>query len=400
DTDLKVPCEVESLELSISPDVVDTEGNPLGQIDLRNRLDLSVLPAQLAVLGEPGQEFLVTARVLDESGAKVVSEQMASATLREGESVLLTFNFLKEGSFAEGPGTVTERVPHKPEVCTDGDCDFFDDDEDGRLDEDMPNGCGCPVCPAGTQCSGGVCRKEELTRYQVKGSKEGWVNACTLPASEKTIHFKSGDGEEVTKGTVRVPLPDIEDLEFLFYGRSVSDLWISVDGWVSFAEQDPGLPGQPVPIDSPTAPGNTIFPFWDDLALPKDRKAEVCSGISGRSFYVTWWDLCFEDACDTDDSITVSLELDYLENKVAFIYGQLPSGSAGEMHASETSPERADGVGVTIGVSDVTGRACGADACSSGGRCPNGASCGFTRISRISESVEVNRTSVTFTPVK
>ncbi|MCA9580732.1 MAG: hypothetical protein KC416_02990 [Myxococcales bacterium] len=395
DTDYKVPCEAEILELEIVPGVVDTAGDPLGTLDLRTRIGRAVLPAQVAIVGDSGTEFEITARLLDDAGKTVVLEETATAKLQADESVLVAFSFLKGGSFVEGPGALTGRTPHEPATCVD-ECDFIDNDEDTRIDEDAADDCGCPQCPVGTECFNGVCRAQDSARYSAAESRRTWVNACSTP--DQSILFES----PLKEGVTRVDLP--EGFDFLYYGRPVTALWVSVDGWTSFAVDEPALGAEPQPIDGEGVPGNSIFPFWENMELPAGRSSKVCTVYSNNSFYVTWDDLCFEEEsgeCDDGDSLFVGLELETGEDRIYLHYGVGTTvGTSKDIHASEKYPDRADGSLATIGLSDVASRACSAAECNKNGLCPNDVPCGFTHVQRLSDILAEGIRAISFTPKK
>ncbi|MCA9602270.1 MAG: hypothetical protein KC417_09610, partial [Myxococcales bacterium] len=147
DTELRVPCEVEEIEIVVDPAVVDDSGRAPGRIDLRNLLGSNALPLQLPIQGSSGQSYSVTVRAYNDGA--IVQELSGTIDTKADSSRVLAFN-LDSGEVAT-QADLPKRVLHAPSVCEEV-CNGKDDNENGRIDENLPDCDPCSMCPEGYEC--------------------------------------------------------------------------------------------------------------------------------------------------------------------------------------------------------------------------------------------------------
>ncbi|RME56991.1 MAG: hypothetical protein D6795_00310, partial [Deltaproteobacteria bacterium] len=74
------------------------------------------------------------------------------------------------------------------------------------------------------------------------------------------IFFRSPDGDDAVAGPFDI------GFEFPFFGTTVTQFWVSTNGFITFEEPESSASGNSnIPNASP--PNNLIAPFWDDLQL-------------------------------------------------------------------------------------------------------------------------------------
>ncbi|MDF5753856.1 S8 family serine peptidase [Spongiactinospora sp. TRM90649] len=106
----------------------------------------------------------------------------------------------------------------------------------------------------------------------------------------------AGGREPFAAGTERLALTGSYAIEEValpfpvpFYGDAYSQVWVSTDGYATFAEPDPPQENGPLPSADVNV---AVFPFWDDLIMPAD--AGVYTATVGtaphRSFVIEWRD--------------------------------------------------------------------------------------------------------------
>jgi hypothetical protein len=192
-------------------------------------------------------------------------------------------------------------------------------------------------------------------RYAGSAGLESSESACGVP-EQVAIHPETGP----------VRLTELEAMlassHFQFYGRPIRQIWVAIDGYLSFAEgnPDPGGILTPGPLDrnitgmgSPP-PQQSIFGFWD--VLNRGRvDSQVCYAVQGaadqRRLLVTWAHLCVAQPCPTDD-LNFTIAIEESSHKIWLTYGKMVAGN----------PDRALGINATVGlVDDATG--CPADEC-------------------------------------
>ena len=114
------------------------------------------------------------------------------------------------------------------------------------------------------------------TGYADQGGKDNfgymWTNSDgTVSVDYEWIDARDGTGlfTEVeiapggfTEDTASVDLP----FDFVFYGGTFSRVWVSVNGWISFAQPTGSFPGNTT-IPGGAGPDSMIAVFWDDLIL-------------------------------------------------------------------------------------------------------------------------------------
>ncbi|MDF5753857.1 S8 family serine peptidase [Spongiactinospora sp. TRM90649] len=93
-----------------------------------------------------------------------------------------------------------------------------------------------------------------------------------------------------------------------FYGTARTELWVSTEGYASFAE--PPAPAEDNDsLPEPWAPNQAVYPFWDDLRIGDD--AGVYTATVGtaphRSFVIEWRDVTISSAATSKLSFSALL---------------------------------------------------------------------------------------------
>lgn len=163
-----------------------------------------------------------------------------------------------------------------------------------------------------------------------------FVDLATRASATSLIVADRLDGSE------RLTLP--QGFRFPLLGRVQSQLWVSVNGFISFSNlgaQTSNLDLAPVTADggvgTTTAP-TLLAPFWDDLSLGMTSKILVdrLTNATGEQFLVVQWD-DVQIAGDPASSLTFQAHL-YETGQVAFVYetmtGTLTSATIGVRDAT------------------------------------------------------------------
>jgi len=212
------------------------------------------------------------------------------------------------------------------------------------------------------------------TRYNGSMGLGSVEDACTVPGFHKAFD----DGS-----TRPVRLKDLESAllgsGFRFYDRTIHQIWVAKDGYLSFTQDSPDPNGVvlPGPFDrdikhlGAPPPQQSVMAFWDRLSL---RPTGICYALDGvpphQQLRVTWPHVCLTDVCTTDNlNFTITLE----ENSqhVVLTYGTMTAGNADGAH----------GINATVGlVNDATG--CPAEECAfATGLCKDGVTpCGYSQV--------------------
>jgi hypothetical protein len=264
-----------------------------------------------------------------------------------------------------------------------------------------------PQCTAATPCglsdtsgaSAGTRRQcgPDVTRYRAEPTVETFVNACTA-AAVKTVPL---DG-----GRAPVRLMDLENdmlpgFGFQFYGRPLREIWVSKDGYISFAQDSPDPEGAliPGPLDrdikhsGEPPPSQSIMAFWDTLTL---SSTGVCYELEGspmnQRLHVTWSHACLTQPCVTSDQVNnlnFTITLDESTQRVVLTYDAMMAGAA----------DRAKGATATVGLAnDATG--CPVEECVvATGLCKDGVTpCGYSQV--FSNTVQMaGIQNLQFTPI-
>lgn len=124
--------------------------------------------------------------------------------------------------------------------------------------------------------------------------KEGIVVSAGLEVStrcEYRLHpapnnFRAPRGERITSWEAGCRLVPI-GFPFPFYGVARQSLYVSRDGFVTFAAPDEAHPSVRVRLPDPAAPRALIAPFWHRLAAEGGGEVWLDRGVPGE-LHVTW----------------------------------------------------------------------------------------------------------------
>ncbi len=141
--------------------------------------------------------------------------------------------------------------------------------------------------------------------------------------------------DDPTNGSAKLTPP--AGFRFPFLGSVRPELWVSVNGLITFAE-----PGANATNNDLTATGNAdpslLAPFWDDLTMAMTSSVfyALKTAASGERYLIIQWDK-FQLAADTNSELTFQVHL-YETGQVAFIYqtlnGTLNSATVGVKDAA------------------------------------------------------------------
>lgn len=215
----------------------------------------------------------------------------------------------------------------------------------------------------------------DVTRYASGDALDQPDEACGLPGADRVL----ADG---TAGPVR--LTKLEDAlagaRFQFYGRQVRQVWVSKDGYLSFAPDnpDPAYALAPGALDrdirhaGAAPPPRSVMAFWDRLTL---RPAGVCYAMSGETghhvLHVSWLNACLTTPCATADDLNFTITLEEDSGRVVLSYGKMAA----------SNDAAAKGINATVGiVDDASG--CPADECAlATGLCKDKQTpCGYSQV--------------------
>jgi len=237
-----------------------------------------------------------------------------------------------------------------------------------------------------------------VARYHTEPTVETFVDACTAAATFS--------GKALLDGS-RVPfrLMDLEKLlpsfGFQFYGRPLRQIWVSKDGYISFAQNSPDpnsvlVPG-PLDLDiknfGEPPPPQSVMAFWDTLTLSSNG---VCYELEGppmnQRLRVTWNHACVTQPCllsDPMNNLNFTITLDESTQRVVLTYGTMVAGAV----------DRARGATATVGLAnDTTG--CAVEECAlATGLCKDGVTpCGYSQV--FSSTVQMSGVqNIQFTPI-
>ncbi|RBQ18058.1 peptidase [Spongiactinospora rosea] len=140
------------------------------------------------------------------------------------------------------------------------------------------------------------------TEEQITVAGDMTRNVSLQVKSDDFGHTCEAGSEPYVGGTQRLSVSDSARVERValpfpvpFYGAAHSEIWVTEDGFASFADTYP--PGWNAPI-GPDEPNAAVYPFWDDLRFV-DEGAGVYTATVGtaprRSFVIEWRDATTEE---------------------------------------------------------------------------------------------------------
>ena len=187
-------------------------------------------------------------------------------------------------------------------------------------------------CPSGTPAGGvtPVCETTAGGPYLRVESPRPWIDACAT-AGHQTYLVNADEG------TVDVALP----FAFSFYGVPYTAATVSANGYVSFATASPQwvnsmLPSSEVP--------NTIFAFWDDLAMRDGVCAATVGTQPNRAFVIQWRDAGFYPSPQAGTHLDFEVVLDEDLNTIDVNFNRM-----------EGEGDRSTGGSATVGVQQGSG---------------------------------------------
>lgn len=222
----------------------------------------------------------------------------------------------------------------------------------------------------------GVCQ------YAASPALDPFEDVCNVPGN--TVVAITDD-----TGPIALELGDVlAGSGFQFYGRPISKIWVSKDGYISFSPDnpDPGSTLTPGALDrnitgvGAPPPRQSIMAFWDTLGLQgsmNNAVGKVCYVLEGggdnRQFRLTWEHACGTVPCTSPspDDLNFTITLEERSHRVVLNYGVMKTGN----------PNRAQGINATVGlVHDAIG--CSADECKlETGLCKDGVTpCGYSQV--------------------
>jgi hypothetical protein len=234
----------------------------------------------------------------------------------------------------------------------------------------------------------------DVTRYTTATPIDPPSDACAIPGSARVLGERDGRAGPVELADLALALAGDH---FQLYGRTIGQVWVAREGYVSFAtaNPDPAHTLQPGPLDrdirheGAAPPVHSVFAFWDALTL---SPAGICYAIDGEPGHhvlrVSWPRACLMTPCTTDNlNFTIALEED--SGRVLVTYGAM---SAGNM-------ERAQGTTATVGIVD-NANGCVVEECAlATGLCKDGHTpCGYSQVFSNTAQPDGVR-PVAFTPV-
>jgi hypothetical protein len=231
---------------------------------------------------------------------------------------------------------------------------------------------------AGSAAATGVTRFHcgaEVQRYAGATTGEGFVDACNVPGKLTGSVLTDGSAGPVELDKLEPLLPGFN---FQFFGQPIHKIWVSRDGYISFASNNPDpqhvlVPG---PFDSgikgvgAAPPPQSVMAFWDTITLgPSGVCWEIEGGPGGQLIRVTWSHACLTQPC-TAANLNFTITLDESLRRIVLSYGITPTN------------DRDRGQNATVGLVDnATG--CTTDQCAlDTGLCMNNNSmpCGYSQV--------------------
>jgi len=177
---------------------------------------------------------------------------------------------------------------------------------------------------------GDVTRDIELP---LRGDNFGYTcRSATEPYVAGTDLLALTGDDEATQVTLPFQIP--------FYGTGQSRMWITTNGFATFADTRATTAGNSrLPVAA--TPNHAVYPFWDDLIV--DAESGVYTGVTGtapyRRFVIEWRDVKFY--ADQTQRVSFSALLGE-DGTIGYRYQDIES-------------ERDQGAGATVGIENATG---------------------------------------------
>ncbi len=142
-------------------------------------------------------------------------------------------------------------------------------------------------------------------------SSPRFIDLTTVPSAQTLFLADTVDGSAM--------IPALPGFRFPLLGRVQNELWVSVNGFIAFA-QPAALPGNADLADAGNTTPSMLAPLWDDLTLASTGKVlyALQTTSSGESFLVVQWEKA-SLASDPMSELTFQAHL-YETGQVAFIY--------------------------------------------------------------------------------
>ncbi|MFI0424796.1 S8 family serine peptidase [Spongiactinospora sp. 9N601] len=146
-----------------------------------------------------------------------------------------------------------------------------------------------------------------------------------------TERLPLGDTQPTTRVALPFPVP--------FYGVARSEIWVTAQGFASFAEPFPTFDNEPLPDLS--EPNLAVYPFWEMLRLHADSGVYTAAVGTAphRSFVIEWRNVAPSKANDERHSFSVLLGED---GTIGYRYKDIQTA-------------RDQGSSATIGIEDAEG---------------------------------------------
>lgn len=153
-----------------------------------------------------------------------------------------------------------------------------------------------------------------------EGPNYNWIDPI---ATNAYLALDAGDDEII-------PLPPLPFL-FTYYGSPFSDVFVSTNGFLTFANGQPSSPDNSV-IPSSQTPNCALYPFWDDLVLPLDQRGGIYYQSIGttpnRRFVITWYNIARKGTNNPNYSKRLNFQVILYENgDIIFQYKDVLCGA-------------------------------------------------------------------------
>ena len=175
--------------------------------------------------------------------------------------------------------------------------------------------CGT-ACPAGQQCSAGVCGAAP-GGYVRTAPSLAWTDVCALPAAARMYPTAQDDNSTL----VTLPLPN-----FQYWGRRVATVNIATNGFLSLDGMQNADVGGTLP--QAAAPNAVVAPWWTDLRAPINSICYATTGATGsRSFIVQWSGVNYY--ATSAGALSFQVRLNEAGNTIELLYNSLTAPPSG-----------------------------------------------------------------------
>jgi len=138
------------------------------------------------------------------------------------------------------------------------------------------------------------------------GPNYNWIDPITTNA---LLALDAGDD-------MIFPLPPLPFL-FTYYDSTFSEVFVSTNGFLTFANGQPSSPDNSV-IPSSQTPNCALYTFWDDLVLPLDQSGGIYYQSIGttpnRRFVITWYNIARKGTNNPNYSKRLNFQVILYEN--------------------------------------------------------------------------------------